>query len=85
MLKKKFVAISGAISTFLGGIGSAIIAFGLCPCVLAPIFSFTGIFILIIGFLSKVSIPLLTIGIFLLIISFVLHKKRHTCAIHKKK
>lgn len=83
-VKPRIIAIFGAISTSLGGIGAAIAGFGLCACVLAPIFSFVGAISIIMGFLSKNRIYFLAGGVVLLIISFVLYKRKKTCKIHKK-
>lgn len=83
-IKQKIIIAIGAISTLLGSIGAAIAAFGLCACVLAPIFSLVGILSIVTGFLSNNKILFLTIGILLLIISLFLYKKKNKCKRHRK-
>ncbi len=84
MKKQKIIALTGTISTLLGSIGAAISGLGLCPCVLAPIFSLMGIAFFAGVFLSKNKILFLMIGIILLLISLILHKiKKHAKYITK--
>ena len=82
-LKEKTIAISGAISTFIGGIGIAIAELGLCACVLAPILSLAGVISLAMGFLSQNRLYFLTGGIVLLLVSYLFYKRKKTCKIHK--
>jgi len=68
MKKQKIIALTGTISTLLGSIGAAISGLGLCPCVLAPIFSLMGIAFFAGVFLSKNKI------LFLMPYGTLLHK-----------
>ena len=82
--KQKTTAAIGAGSTLLGSIGAAISGLSWCPCVLAPIFSFAGILTIVTSFLSKNKIYFLIIGFILLLVSYNMHGKKKTCAVHKK-
>ncbi len=79
------IAAAGATSTVLGGTGAAIAAFGLCPCVLAPTLSLLGMLMIVTSFLAKERWILLIIGAALIAASIIVHKKKKTCRIHKKK
>ncbi len=83
-LKGKILTVTGAVSTAIGGIGAGLAGLGLCPCALVPILSFAGLISLLIGFLTKYKLVFLTMGVFLLIMSFVMHKKKKVCSIHSK-
>jgi len=84
IIKEKIIAIFGAVSASLGAIGAAIVGFGLCACVWAPLFSVAGIFSIVMGVLSNNKIYLLVIGFVLLLISFILYRKKKTCKKHRK-
>lgn len=84
MAKSKIAAISGAVTASLGGLGTVIAGFGLCPCVLAPTFSFFGIATFIIGFLSKNRFYLLAAGVVLIAASIILNYHKKTCKVHNK-
>ncbi len=83
-IKKKIIVITGGVSTLLGSIGTAIAAFGLCACVLAPLLSLVGILAIVMAFLSDNRILFLIIGILLLIISLIFYKKKNKCKRHRK-
>jgi len=84
IIKQKIIAIIGAISAFLGSIGIVIAEFGLCACILAPIFSLAGIASIVMGFLSQNKVYFLATGIILLIISFIFYKRKKECKRHNK-
>ncbi len=84
LIKQKLLGLMGAVSASLGGLGAIISSFGLCACVLAPIFSLVGLLSIVMGFLSKASIPLVVAGTFFIAVSFILHKKNKTCPVHRK-
>jgi hypothetical protein len=83
-LKQKLTLLFGSISTLLGGIGTIIAEFGLCVCAWAPILSLLGTLSIVMGFLSKNKIYFFIIGIILLLISLLLHKRKKHCKVHRK-
>lgn len=85
MKKKKIIGATGISSLSLGGLGAIIAQFGLCPCVLASVFSFAGIIAVIFSFLSNNKFLFLAIGLILVSLSLVMQKRKKTCKIHKKK
>jgi hypothetical protein len=83
-IKQRILTIVGAGSVGLGTIGAAISSAGLCFCVWAPLFSFLGMFSLIIGFFSEYKFIFLTIGIIMLGLGLYSHHQAKTCKIHNK-
>ncbi len=83
-MKQKIIAIIGAISTALGGIGAAIAATGFCACNLTVLLSFAGMISLVAGFFSTYKLTFLAIGVFLLVLSLIFFKRSKICKIHKK-
>ncbi len=84
MKKEKPFFIFGIISTVFGALGGVVAGLGLCPCVLAPVVSLMGVVILLFTFLVSNKVYFVMIGVSLLIISYLLHRKK-TCHIHTKK
>jgi len=84
-MKEKIAAVIGAASASLGAAGIAIAQAGICLCVLALITSVLGIISLFIGFLSNNSIYFITAGAALLVTSFIIHKKKCVCHVHRKR
>ena len=79
LIKKKVISSTGKGFILAGGIGAVVSAFGLCPCVLAPIFSLVGIASFVGVFLSKNKILFIVIGSIFLLISLILSKKNKLC------
>jgi uncharacterized membrane protein len=84
-IKPRIVAVFGGISAFFGSAGAAIAGFGLCPCVLTTVFSVAAVIAIVMSFLSRNKLYLLTAGIILLVTSLILSKMNKTCPVHAKK
>lgn len=83
-LKAKIIASFGALSTLIGGGGTAITAFGLCPCVLAPALSWMGITIAGMSFLADNNKYFLIAGVGFLLLGALFYSKDKVCIVKLK-
>jgi len=78
-MKERILALIGAASATLGGVGA--FGCGMGACGLAPVISLAGLGIVALSFLSRYKAFFLAAGILLIIMSVYIHKNNKTCRI----
>ena len=76
-MKERILALIGAASATIGGVGAA--GCGLGACGMAPVVSLAGLGVVTISFLSDYKLFFLAAGIMLIILSVCIHKNNKTC------
>ena len=85
MIKQKLVGIIGTITTSVGAIGATLAGAGFCACNLFTIFSLGAFLSILLSFLTEHNMIFIGAGLFLVVLSVLMHRKKPTCKVHKHK